>query len=498
MSSIADKYLIETKVKTKYLEHVLNIIGYKMVFHSILAFLIYLSIIMGIGIFSSHKAKSSSDFVLGDRGLNYWIAAISASASDMSVWLFMGLPMAIYLNGISQAWAAFGLVFFMFLNWHFVAPKLRKATEECNSLTLFSFFEKRIGEKAYSIRAIGALFATFFLTIYVAAGITGMGYLFESIFGINYTLGCVVSIFAILTYVSFGGFTAICNTDFVQGMFLLVVILLIPILIFIDPNNTNTEGLTKALSKPIVQFNFKSIIETISLTIGWGVGYFGQPHILNKFMAIKNIDEIHKSKWLGTLWQVLALFGAILSGLAATYFFDRVPDNTELIFVDMVKSLFNPFAASFILCAILAATLSTIDSQVIVLASVITEDFYHALVKDNAKNSKRALFISRLSTITVCLVALLISLMKSSSIFHMVYYCWVGIGSSFGPLVIASLYFKNLTKNAALIGMITGGLIGTFWIFLETELSAAVPGFLSGIISIWLITKFSRKNQLTA
>lgn len=460
---------------------------------SLLALLIYLMALLSIGLFSAKKSRSSSNFILGNRGLSYWVTAISANASDMSVWLFMGLPMVVYKEGLFHIWTALGLIFFMFLNWHLVAKKLRAATEQSDSLTLFTFFERRLGQKARSIRVLGAIFATLFLTIYISSGITGMGYLFESIFGLDYTLGCSISILVIMAYLSLGGFTAICYTDFAQGIFLLFVIILVPALVFFSPieHAHNLAALNEALAAPIIPRDLSQVFSALTLAFGWGLGYFGQPHILNKFMAIKNPDDLNKSKWLGTCWQVLALGAAVVSGLAAHYFFASVHHNPELIFVDMVKSIFNPFLASFILCAILAATLSTVDSQVLVVASVIAEDFYKALWGKKAVD-KKVLLVSRLAALFTCLVALGIALLKISSIFDMVYYCWVGIGSSFGPLVIASLYFKQLTKNAALFGMLVGGLVGTFWVFFGFSISATLPGFFSGLLTIWVLS--SRKK----
>jgi sodium/proline symporter len=457
----------------------------------LLALLLYMIILVSIGVFYTKKNQTASGYILGNRGLSYWVTAISANASDMSVWLFMGLPMAVFNEGLIQAWTAIGLIFFMFLNWHIVAPKLRKATEASQSLTLFSFFEQRLGQSARSLRVLGAVFATVFLTIYISAGITGMGYLFESIFGLNYILGCTISVLAILIYISLGGFNAICHADFFQGLFLLVIILMVPSLVFFGSldHAHNHHALNEALTMPWLPTDSSTAFTAFTLACGWGVGYFGQPHILNKFMAIKNPDELSKSKWLGTAWQVLALGGAITSGLAAIYFFDSPPHNPELIFVDMVKAIFNPFFGSLVLCAILAATLSTVDSQVLVVAGAIAEDFYAAL--SSGSSDKKIVLVSRVAAITTCLVALGIALFKISSIFELVYYCWVGIGSAFGPLVIAALYFKRLTKNAALLGMLTGGLVGGLWIAVDSPISAALPGFAAGFLVIWIGSRFT-------
>ncbi len=291
------------------------------------AFLLYIIALVCIGIFSARKSRTASGYILGNRGLSYWVAAISANASDMSVWLFMGLPMAVFTHGLIQIWTAVGLIFFMFLNWHFVAPKLRRATEQYDSLTLFTYFERRLGERARSIRVLGATFSTVFLTVYVSAGITGMGYLFESIFGLDYVFGCTISIFAILTYISLGGFTAICYTDFAQGIFLLVVIVLVPVLVLFFPfeHAHNYSALKNVLEKPFFPNDFAHLFEVFALACGWGIGYFGQPHILNKFMAIRDPADLNKSKWLGTAWQILALSGAVVSGVGCKLLLFKCP-----------------------------------------------------------------------------------------------------------------------------------------------------------------------------
>lgn len=456
---------------------------------SLSAFLLYILTLVIIGLFYSKKNQTSSGFILGNRNLSYWVTAISANASDMSVWLFMGLPMAVFQEGLIHIWTALGLIIFMFLNWHIVAPKLRQASEASNSITLFSFIESRIGEDAHFLRILAAIFACIFLTIYIAAGITGMGYLLESIFSINYEIGCSIAVLGILIYTSIGGFNAICHIDFFQGIFLLIIIILIPYLIFfLDyPHAHNSKALEDILSLSWIPKDLPSMFHALSLACGWGMGYFGQPHILNKFMAIKHSHELHKSKWLSSAWQILALGGAVVSGLAAVYFFALPPNNLELIFVDMVKTIFNPFWAALVSCAILAATLSTIDAQILVVASAIAEDCYKAMAKHSS--DKDIVMISRIATIIIALIALGIALIKITSIFALVYYCWVGIGSAFGPLVITSLYAKYLSSKAALIGLITGGLTGIFWITLNTSISATLPGFMIGMISIMIFNK---------
>lgn len=460
---------------------------------AILAFLIYISCLLAIGLLASKKQKTASGFLLGNRSLGYWVAAISANASDMSVWIFMGLPVAVYTLGIIEAWMAVGLILFMWLNWQIVAPRLRRMTEKYDSLTLFHFFEKRTGQNAKALRITSALIATFFLTIYISAGITGMGYLFESLFGINFILGCILSIGAILIYASLGGFNAICYTDFAQGIFLLLVIVFVPFAVFLS------HGDETFMAKEISFGSFfpstmTDLNHALILAFGWGIGYFGQPHILNKFMAVKNPSELYKSQIIGTIWQILALGGSILTGVAAWYYFKAPLADSELIFIEMTKGLFSPFFASLVLCAILSATLSTIDSQIIVLASVVSEDLYGQLINKNS-DDKQILFVSRIATIVICLVGFGLAMLKIGSIHDVVYYCWVGMGASFGPVVLASLYFKKVTKEALLTGMIAGATIGIGWILTGSPISATIPGFVTGFLTILLVSYWQEGSK---
>lgn len=456
-----------------------------------LAFGLYFLLLIGVGLLASHRQKNASDYLLGGRSLNYWVIAISANAADMSAWLFMGLPMVVYLNGLFHFWTAIGLMVFMFLNWHLVAPRLRVETERLSCLTLSSYFEQRLQDHSGWLRVTSAFISILFLTTYVAAGLIGLGYLFESLFHLNYFLGCLLGISAILLYTYLGGFTAIAWTDFFQGMFLLVVVISVPTLAVVAMGGTETiwsNAASKGAAMTLLpDLSGATLCEILSLSAGWGFGYFGQPHIVNKFMAIKNPSELNKSKWISTLWQCLALSAATCVGLTAIGFFPNPLTNNELVFVEMVQHLFSPFFAGLVLCAILAATISTMDSQILVLASVIAEDLYKNTLHKNA-TSQQVVWVSRLSVVITCIAALAIAYERPKTIFELVNYCWVGLGCSFGPVLLMCLYYKKTTRYGAFCGMLFGGFIGALWNGLGFGISAMIPGFFGGLATVWLVS----------
>jgi sodium/proline symporter len=449
---------------------------------TLVAFALYFSAMMSVALLATHRQKSESDFLLGGRSLNFWVSA------------FMGLPVVVFQKGAFQYWTALGLILFMFLNWHFVAPKLRAQTEQYGALTLSSYFEKRLRDESGWIRIITAFISILFLTTYVAAGLIGLGYLFESLFEVEYFVGCLIGIGAIAVYSSLGGFTAIAWTDFFQGMFLLVVILVVPFLAISHMGGIQAiieRSRELQLSHSLLpDYSLKTFLEIGSLALGWGFGYFGQPHIIGKFMGIRDPKDAHKSKYVSAVWQSLALTASVIVGLCAIGFFVLPPHNPELIFVEMVHQLFNPFLAGLILCAILAATLSTMDSQILVLAAVISEDLYKKTF-DKAASAKKVVWVTRIAIVAVSLVALAIAYVKPDTIFELVKYCWVGLGCAFGPLVIMSLHFKNITREGAMVGMLFGGAMGAFWESATgSTLSPMIPGFFGGLFVIWFVSRY--------
>lgn len=467
----------------------------------LIAFCAYFSILALIGYLSYKKQSSDSDFIVGNRSLNFWVIALSAHASDMSSWLFMAFPAAIMVRGIPQVWIAIGLMLGMFLNWQFVAARLRKATEDLDCYTLSSFFERRFKDSSGSLRLVTAVMAVFFLCYYLAAGLISLGLLFESIFGINYYFGLAVGAGVVMIYTFVGGFITVAWTDLFQAIFLMFMILLVPYTAYMTLDNGFDKiyliAQTKQISFGLIEdYSWESIATILILIFGWGLGYFGQPHIITKFMGIKNVSEMNKSKYIGMSWMSIALAGAMAVGLVGIGFFPDGIAQPQLVFVEMVKQLFTPLGAGFILCGIIAASMSTMDSQLLVCASVLSEDLYKKLFNKTA-SPKHMLFVTRLGVIITAFFALGIAFSRSATVMKTVEYAWCGLGSSFGPLVLAALYSKKANRYGAMSGIITGGIIAATWEFINPRLTdinimPMIPGVILGTIAIHLVSRLTR------
>lgn len=473
--------------------------------HQILiSFFAYFLILLAIGLISYKKQHSAADFIVGNRSLSFYLTALSAHASDMSGWLFMGFPAAIFIGGLSQSWIAWGLIIGMFINWQFVAAKLRRATEKYDSFTLSTFFERRFEDSSGTIRLLTATIAVFFLTCYLAASLIAMGLLFESVFGIDYYVGMTVATVIVVVYTFIGGFITVAWTDLFQALFLLVVILIVPFIAFTKLPQGWDSILAAAKSQNIslhffADVSFDSILTSLFL-VSWGLGYFGQPHIVTKFMGIKNAGDMHKSKYLGMSWQIATLVAAAAIGLIGIGFFSNGLANPQLVFVEMVKSLFHPLTAGFILCAVLAANMSTMDSQILVCASILSEDFYKHIVFKKA-SPKQLLMTSRICVVIVALVALALAFNKNTTVLEAVNYAWSGLGSSFGPLVLISLYSTKANKYGAIAGIITGGVLAATWEFINPYVTsytvpAAIPSFFGSLMAICIVSMMTYQKRI--
>jgi transporter, SSS family len=468
---------------------------------TLLALGIYFAIIILIGFLSYRKMHTESAFVMGNRSLNFWLTALSAHSSDMSAWLFLAFPGAIYLHGVGQTWIAVGLILGMWANWHFIAPKLRVATENYQSYTLSTFFERRFNDTSGIIRLLSGLLALVFLTAYLTAGIVGMGILIESLFGINYILGILIMMPILITYVSYGGFITVAWVDFFQGMFLFAVALIVPIVAW------NYIGgwpvIEAAAIKNGISLSFWSPDDRVSnickllMGLGWGLGYFGQPHILTKFMGIRDPKELVKSKYLGMSWQVISLTGALFIGLVAIGFFPDRVDNHEMVFIHMVHILFNPFVATFMLCAVIAANMSTMDSQVLVAGSIVSEDIFRKVFKKGL-NSSQLFTLSRIGVIGVSAFATVFALLfKEHGILEIVNYAWSGLGATFGPCVIAALFATRINRYGIIMGILFGGLTAALWpvfgpLLMESIcLMPIIPGFIVSWIVMEITSYFT-------
>lgn len=465
-----------------------------------IAFFVYFLALLFIGLFFHKKQTTTADFIVGNRSLTFWLTALTAHASDMSAWLFMAFPAAIFIKGVPGIWIAAGLIVGMFCNWQFIAKRLRIETEKYDSNTLSTYFERRFEDKSGFLRVLTAVMSLLFLTIYLGSGMYAMGLLFSSLFGINYFVSLSVSVLVVMTYVFFGGFVTVAWTDFFQGIFLLLVII---IAAFVSASHIPSwDALLEAahthqVSLSLLQsFDLYSILAVIFSILSWGLGYYGQPHIVTKFMGIKNAGEITKAKYLGMSWQILSLGAAGLIGFFGLAHFPHGLANPELVFVDTVQLLFSPLFVGLIMCGIIAANMSTMDSQILVCASVLSEDIYKHLFKKEASSSQ-TLKASRVAVLITSLGALCIAFITTSSILNMVFYAWSGLGSAFGPLVISSLYDKKANRYGAIAGIFVGGAIAALWplanpYITDIAIPSMIPGFFLGLLAIYGVSRITR------
>lgn len=474
----------------------------------LITFIIYLCVMLGIGIFFYKTTKSAEDFFLGGRQLNGWVTSLSAQASDMSGWLLLGLPGYAYLSGMEAIWIALGLGIGTYLNWKFIAKRLRNYTEIAgDSITLSDYFENRFRDKTKVLRVVSAFFILIFFLIYTASGFVAGGKLFHTVFGIPYIWALTIGVVVVISYTFLGGFMAVCWTDFVQGMLMLFAILVVPLVgikLVGGPGMTVDvlRNMNPELLNPFTDSTGKAItlISVISL-MAWGFGYFGQPHILVRFMAVKSSQEIKKARSVAMVWVILSLGAAILVGIAGRAYIAKPLEGvaSETIFMVMVNDIFPAAMAGILLSAILAAIMSTADSQLLVTSSAISEDFYKALFRPKASD-KELLWVSRLTVIGVAIIAYIFAMNPESSVLDLVSYAWAGFGAAFGPLVILSLYWKRMTRNGALAGMISGGVTVLIWKQLSGyggifSLYEIVPGFFISLIAIVIFSLLEKQSS---
>lgn len=460
----------------------------------------YLSVLVLIAIFSYRKTQTSQDFIIGGRKMNFWLTALAAHASDMSSWIFMAYPLMIFQKGLSNIFVAVGLIVFMFLNWKYVSAKLRIASEKYNAMTFSSYFESRFHDTSGSLRIVSAIMSFIFYSIYITAGFYSLGLLLESLFQIPFEIGLTCGMFIVIPYLFAGGYVTLAWTDFFQGIFLIGVIILVPWIA--TKNIGGIDALNKTLSNAnfyssiLPEYSAKGFLDVLILLLSWGLPYFGQPHIVTKFMGIKNPEDTVKSKWVGMSWQIITLAASTWVGMVAIAFFQNPTFDPQLIFIKMVKSLFSPFISALILCAILGTTITLANSQILVLASSITEDFYRRILRKQA-SSKELLAASRISILLVSLFAYVIALQKYSTISSLVEFAWFGLGSSFGPLLLFSLYSKSINRFGAMAGILTGGILSLILPLMNQLLQIETPSMVIAFIGSSLMIHFVSKMTLT-
>lgn len=461
----------------------------------LVAFIVYFCIVLMVGLFGSRKATTEKDFIMGGRKLNFWFTALSAHASDMSAWLFMAFPAAVFVSGAPGCWVAIGVIAGMFLIWQFVAKQLRVQTEQLDSYTLPTFFERRFRDHSGVVRYLTAFFTIFIFGHYLAALLRAMSLLFSSIFGIDPIIGILISVSVVVAYTLIGGYVTIAMIDFCQAIFLLGVILLVP---FIASTYIAPGEIALQAEKVGASLDLTPQWMTLATALSWCLGYFGMPHILTKFMGIRDAGELKKSKYLGMSWLLLTLAGSAAVGFIGLAFFPSGLSDPQLVFVNMVHVLFHPFFAGFVLCGIIAANLSTMDSQILCCATVISEDLYRRF-HGGAVSSKQMLLASRLAVVGVALVAFCLALFKTASILDDVLYSWAAMGCCFGPLVLLGLYSKRVNAIGAITGLLFGGFFALSWpswqhLVTDYAFSAIILGFPLNLVLIYGVSLLTAKE----
>ncbi len=480
-----------------------------------IAFAAYLIFMVVIGALYMKKTESVEDYILGGRGLSGWVAAFSAQASDMSGWLLMGLPGAIYAAGTGQIWIAVGLFFGTVFNWVCISSRLRRYTIKANnSLTLPAFFENRYRDKKKIMLLISSIVIVVFFLVYTASALAAGGKLFTSVFGIDYHIALAIGAVVILAYTFMGGFMAVCVTDFVQGGLMLIGLLAVPIIAYVLVGGADgakeliTEsgatGGAEAFLNPLINGDRPYTFVEIFSQLAWGLGYCGMPHILTRFMAVKNQKELRKSRVIAIIWVALSLGAACVIGvLGRAYLVPVLSDaESENVFIKMITKVFTEdfnlaFIGGIFLCGILAAIMSTADSQLLVTASSVSKDIYKDVLFPKA-DEKKVLAVSRYTVVAVAVLAFLIAWNPNSSIMGLVSNAWAGLGSAFGPIVVMSLFWKRTNLQGAVAGILSGGITVIIWDYIPlvngqtlgtaTGLYSLVVGFAVSILLIVLVS----------
>lgn len=489
----------------------------------ILAFVLYLGMMIYIGLKNASKNNSSSDFFLGGRKVGPWVSALSAEASDSSAWLLMGLPGLCYLGGVKETiWTALGLIIGTYLSWLFVAKALRKCSIAFgDSITIPEFLTNRFKDKSHVLSVVSVIFIVAFFTIYTASGFVACAKLFNSVFGLPYHAGLAIGLLVILCYTITGGYTAVCTTDFIQGGLIFVAFVVSSIIAIISlggpaqaleqVQNFNAQALLgefgETMKNTFVKNQSFSAMSIVS-ALAWGLGYFGMPHFIIRFMGIRSNAEVKTARRIGTTWMVISYVGTFLIGTLGTVYLKNhgiilgeavqgfATGDAETVFSATMQSMYPAFIAGIFLCAILAASMSTADSQLLAASSAVSQDIYKGIINKNA-DEKTVLNVSRFTVFLIALVALFLSLDPSSSIFGLVSFAWSGFGGTFGPLILLALFWRGTTAKGAIAGLICGGVTDVVWHYLHGgifDLYEIVPAFLMCLL-VTVVVSICDKNK---
>ena len=485
--------------------------------------LLYLISMIMVGFIFYRKNSTHADYILGGRNMNIWVTSMSAQASDMSGWLLMGLPGTAYLLGsgaTNAAWTAIGLALGTYLNWLIVAKPLRKYTQEAgNSITIPDFLKNRFHSKSNVLRIFSALFILIFFTVYTSSMFAAGAKLFDYIFGMGYMPALILSVVVVTLYTFLGGFKAVCWTDLFQGLLMFVAIIVVAGFMYGDLSRTNDEwsqlgNITLGVSEGFGALGLVS-------AIAWGLGYFGQPHILTRFMAIKSPKEIKPARRIAMVWVVISLALAVLVGILANPFLQQLLasgklgdgilnaqgllNDPEKVFMVLIQHMFPTVIAGILLSAVLAAIMSTADSQLLVASSSFSSDIYNTVFNKKA-SEKTLLNVSRCTIVVIAVVAGLLAIDPNSSVFEIVAHAWAGFGAAFGPIILCSLFWKRCNEHGALAGVIGGGAVALLWAYLPSVIWGEnipfiftvyeiIPGFIVSLALIFIVSLLTKKPE---
>ncbi|WP_083330809.1 sodium/proline symporter PutP [Halofilum ochraceum] len=469
-------------------------------------FAVYLLAMLGLGVLAYRATSNLSDYVLGGRSLGPGVGALSAGASDMSGWLLLGLPGAIYASGMNQAWIGIGLTIGAYLNWQFVAKRLRIYTEVASdSITVPDYLENRFADHSKVLRVISAAVILLFFAFYTSSGLVAGAKLFEASFGLTYGSALWIGGLVIISYTFLGGFLAVSWTDFVQGILMFAALVMVPLIainLFGGVNELGGwgEAVQRVGEMDASRNDIMSGMTTFGIIslMAWGLGYFGQPHIIVRFMALRSAADVPKARLIGITWMVVALFGSIFTGyIGFAYFADNPLPDGEKVFIALSTTLANPWVAGALLAAILSAIMSTIDSQLLVSSSALAEDIYKPFIRPDASQNE-LVWVGRFAVVGIALIALLIAGDPDSRVLGLVSYAWGGFGAAFGPVIILSLFWRGMTRNGALAGIIVGAATVVIWKQLSGgmfDMYEILPGFILCTIAIVVVSKMGHTPQ---
>lgn len=468
----------------------------------LISFGIYLMLMLAMGIYFYRTTSNLSDYILGGRSLPPSVAALSAGASDLSGWAMMGLPGAVFSGGLSNAWIAVWTLVGVYINWKLIAGRLRVFTEAAgNALTLPDYLEARFVDRKRILRTLSSIVMLLFFTFYVSAGLVGSGILFESLFDVNYSMALWVSALVVITYTFLGGFLAASWTDLIQGLMMAASLLAIALMTwFLLSGDGASASEAAGQVEPLGgMMEGMTIVGMLSVS-GWAMGYIGQPHVVVRFMAVRRREDIKVARWIALIWSTVTMLSAVAVGALGYYWFGGELENSERVFIELVNIMFNPWVAGFVLAGVLAAIMSTIDSQLLVCSSAISEDIYRGFIRPDAGQSE-LVWLSRGSVIVIALLAAVMGMDRDSSILDLVSYAWGGFGAAFGPVILLSLFWPSMNRNGAIAGLAAGALTVAIWKPLTGgplgifDMFEVVPGFVLSLLSVVIVSALTDSSR---